>query len=440
MSEAADTGSMLQRAQRAYHDGRMGVVESECRRILDSAPENAEAWVLMATVARHYGRLEDATEMMRRAVQLKPGNPHMKEVLASIYVSRRDWRNAEALYEGLLGDGTEPRFLNALGKCAWGTGRYETALERFSQAARHGPDDPATQVGLAQAHISMWRFDDAARVLGQFVRRAPGHATPWMLLAKLQFEDGEPDKALEMIRIAAGCEDANALVHMHQAAMETLAGNSRAARDCRHRVPEGARFEAFWEGFEYGLSNRPPARFEGVNDRVLRTAVSAVGKRGLNLEFGVFHGRTIRHLASCLDSEVHGFDSFHGLPEDWSARERAGSYSTGGRRPKVPSNVTLHEGWFEDTLPVFMERHRQPVRFAHIDCDLYSSTRTVLDHLLPRLQPGSILVFDDYVGYPGWRDHEYKAFQEIVAEAGLQYRYLGFTLLDRSAAVEITRA
>ena len=40
-------------------------------------------------------------------------------------------------------------------------------------------------------------------------------------------------------------------------------------------------------------------------------------------EFGVFHGNTANMIARYLPNQtVHGFDSFRGLPEDWSARRR----------------------------------------------------------------------------------------------------------------------
>jgi hypothetical protein len=38
---------------------------------------------------------------------------------------------------------------------------------------------------------------------------------------------------------------------------------------------------------------------------------------GLVLEFGIFSGRTINHLAQPESSKIWGFDSFEGLPEDW---------------------------------------------------------------------------------------------------------------------------
>jgi hypothetical protein len=66
-----------------------------------------------------------------------------------------------------------------------------------------------------------------------------------------------------------------------------------------------------------------------------------------------------------------------------------------------------------------------PVSFLHIDCDLYSSTKTVLHYLGNRIRSGTVIVFDEYFNYVGWRNHEYKAFAEFIAASGLSYRYIG---------------
>jgi hypothetical protein len=75
----------------------------------------------------------------------------------------------------------------------------------------------------------------------------------------------------------------------------------------------------------------------------------------------------------------------------------------------------------------------------HIDCDLYSSTRTVLKLCGPRIRKGAVLVFDEYCNYPGWRDHEFRAFQEFVAETGRQYEYLSVVPSHQQVAVIVTR-
>jgi hypothetical protein len=160
---------------------------------------------------------------------------------------------------------------------------------------------------------------------------------------------------------------------------------------------------------------------------------------GFVAEFGVAGGKTIRKIAQAWGGPVHGFDSFEGLPEDWSGTsERAGRFDAKGRLPKVPENVTLHKGWFDATTPKFLSQTNGRAALLHMDADLYSSTKTVLTLLGDRIGPGCVIVFDEYLNYPSWREHEYKAFQEFIDAGGRTYRYLGFSTLQGQAAVQIT--
>ena len=95
-------------------------------------------------------------------------------------------------------------------------------------------------------------------------------------------------------------------------------------------------------------------------------------------------------------------------------------------------------GWFDDTVPGFLAEHPGPVSFLHLDADLYSSTRTVLDLVGPRLQPGSIVLFDEYFNYLGWEQHEHRAWAEYVARTGTHFEYLGYTIDNEQVIARIT--
>ena len=73
-----------------------------------------------------------------------------------------------------------------------------------------------------------------------------------------------------------------------------------------------------------------------------------------------------------------------------------------------------------------------------MDCDLYSSTRTVLQAAEPRLVAGSVIVFDDLLAYPGYADHELKAFSEYAAARHLEWEVVGACLLGREVAIRVT--
>jgi hypothetical protein len=157
---------------------------------------------------------------------------------------------------------------------------------------------------------------------------------------------------------------------------------------------------------------------------------------GLICEFGVAKGKSINVLAEKLNGKkLYGFDSFQGLPETWRGNYPAGTFKTA--LPAVRENVELIPGWFNETLPGFLETHPEPALLLHLDADLYSSTKIILELMRPRLVPGTVLVFDEFFNYPGWLEGEYKAFNEFVAATGLKYEFLGYNNLGTQLALQV---
>jgi predicted O-methyltransferase YrrM len=169
----------------------------------------------------------------------------------------------------------------------------------------------------------------------------------------------------------------------------------------------------------------------------LISAVKTAPTEGLYLEFGVHTGGTLRSITELAPSgSVYGFDSFEGLPEDWRTQYTAGTFAVDAL-PQVP-DAELVVGWFDQTLPGFLEQHPEPVAFLHLDADLYSSTKTVLEALESRLRPGTVVVFDEYFNFPGWELHEHRAWTEFVERTGITFEYLGFTADDEQISLKLT--
>jgi hypothetical protein len=190
---------------------------------------------------------------------------------------------------------------------------------------------------------------------------------------------------------------------------------------------------------DYILANMQSALVLDDRRALMRFAMARAPASGLVLEFGVEKGTTLRRLAALTDRIVHGFDSFEGLPDDWAGTKSAkGTFGQAGRLPDVPANVRLHVGWFEDTLPVFLAAEAGPCALIHVDCDIYSSTATVFRLLRGRIIAGTVILFDEYYNYPGWQQHEFKAFQEFIAASGLGYEYIGLAAEKGHVAVRIT--
>lgn len=145
------------------------------------------------------------------------------------------------------------------------------------------------------------------------------------------------------------------------------------------------------------------------------------------LEFGVASGNTINYISQFTNDRVFGFDSFEGLPEKWRDGFDKGAFSRGGEFPPVRDNVTLVKGWFSDTLPGFLASTDKQISFMHIDCDLYSSTKCILNLVKTRMTDDCIIVFDELVNYTGYDGDtgELRALFEYVIENDLSVEYIG---------------
>ena len=182
------------------------------------------------------------------------------------------------------------------------------------------------------------------------------------------------------------------------------------------------------------------AAMPSFSDRydLLAHALQQVEVQGDYLEFGVWQGRSARFVAGRIAATYYGFDSFEGLPSNWRDGFGRGKFAV-PRLPDVPKNVILKQGWFEETLPNFLQQQQAPWAFVHIDCDLYESTQTIFTLAASRFVAGTVIVFDEYFNYPGWHEGEYKAFQEFCRTHAIDYEYLGYCRYHAQVAVKLKK-
>lgn len=143
-------------------------------------------------------------------------------------------------------------------------------------------------------------------------------------------------------------------------------------------------------------------------------------------EFGVYKGYSINKIARAFpDKTIYGFDSFDGFPDD-SRKDWNVDFSLQGKPPNTRDNVELIQGFFEETLPDFVEMQAgNHFGFIHIDCDIYSSTKTVFDCCRTLIKPGCIIVFDELLHYQEFADNEMLAFYEYLRESGYHFEWIG---------------
>jgi hypothetical protein len=137
------------------------------------------------------------------------------------------------------------------------------------------------------------------------------------------------------------------------------------------------------------------------------------------LEFGTSDGYSFikllyatRYLKLEKRVIVHTFDSFEGMPasadtrdkdwsgsDDWLPGQYRGNYegllAYCSQRYR---NFTINRGYFEDSIdaPFVESLADHPPVLIWIDCDYYSSARTILTRLIDRIPNGCVIYFDEF--------------------------------------------
>jgi O-methyltransferase len=150
------------------------------------------------------------------------------------------------------------------------------------------------------------------------------------------------------------------------------------------------------------------------------TRVLEVGLRGAFVELGCYTGTTSLFLRRLLDeyqatNEFHIYDSFSGLPDKTQQdNSPAGMQFKSGELHATKAQLIrnfkqahlqlpiIHTGWFEELRPKDVP---ETIAFAFLDGDFYTSIKSSLRVVAPNLQPGAVIVIDDYANeaLPGAR-------------------------------------
>ena len=153
---------------------------------------------------------------------------------------------------------------------------------------------------------------------------------------------------------------------------------------------------------------------------------------GYYFEFGCHGANTIsmawKNFKYLFDFKYVAFDSFEGLPtidkiDEQLIWEKGKLMTTEEDFLKKISSIGIPndkiitvKGFYEDSLNEDLQKKLLPTKAAviYVDCDLYKSTVPVLDFIIPFLQTGTIIVFDDWNCFFGDPDRgERRAFREF---------------------------
>jgi len=194
-------------------------------------------------------------------------------------------------------------------------------------------------------------------------------------------------------------------------------------------------FEALLNYFYVGkwLAARKlwPKKWVYSKRQVLAEALKPFENSKVNyMEFGVFHGESMRFVSNFLkhpETNFYGFDAFEGLPETWNEVHPLRSLTVDNRVPKFDDKrIQLVIGYFQQTLARFELKNDAPI-IVNIDSDLHSSAQCVLEFIKSRMNKVAAIYFDEF----NHKHHELRAFQDFLVESKISTETL---VADRTAS------
>lgn len=374
---AAELDQALAQAVALHQAGRLRDAETLYRKVLAARPDYPEALHFFGVLAHQDGAQLEAMQRIQRAIEINPDEPSYHYHLGEVLRALgRPVQAAESYRKAIDINDGVSDAHFNLGVALAATGELEAAAASFRRAIELAPQDAEAHADLGDTLMRLGRLDDAEAAFARAIEIAPD--------------------------------------------FEIAAGRLSSLRHIRKHLPDAPR----------------------LDDRIelLRFAFGKAPAEGLVLEFGVAAGHSLRYLAGLTERTVYGFDSFEGLPEDWQEGFEKGAFSQAAPPRDLPENARVIVGWFEESLPPFVAEHPGPAAFIHVDSDLYVSAQTVFKHLGPRIVPGTVIVFDEYLNFPEWCAHEHKAFMEFAGTSGLDFEVIGATTIATQIAVRMTAA
>jgi tetratricopeptide (TPR) repeat protein len=270
------------------------------------------------------------------------------------------------------------------------------------------------------------------------------------------------DLAIQSYRKAMALQPGNRNVLFHLAvALERTGNHDKEAAEILERLRrDEVAYACLVDSWGYvrwhTRRTRPLALYRGSREMLelaLAHAQPRVQAGGIVAIFGVGTARSVRMTKEILPlrQTLHGFDVFDTASSDSRGRSKpplAWSATTAGASAgALPQNlgegseaIQFHVGWFHETIRPFWQSQgpRAFLAYANINCARYSATLDVLEALHGRIGPGTVLVFEEYLGFPTWRFDEFRAWRECCKRFGWKYEYLAFSLRTRQAVVRIT--
>lgn len=146
---------LYEHALAAEKINKLDVMEQSLRRLIELRPDAAHAYnALGYSFADRNLRLPEARELITKAVELKPEDPHILDSMGWVLYRQGDLDKAREYLEKALKISPEVDVLVHLGEVLWTQGRQSDALKYWQDARKLEPDNDSLKETLTRLKVN----------------------------------------------------------------------------------------------------------------------------------------------------------------------------------------------------------------------------------------------------------------------------------------------
>lgn len=182
-------------------EGRLAEADEVFRKALDiEGADRVDLYFHLGNIAKVQKKLSEAMQYYHRALEIEPGATHVTLALIQLLEAQGEHALVETMVqEGLKHDRQNPYLLNYQGLYALRRGDYEGAVSAFGSALRLKPDWSQALNNLGLAYFHLGRFPEAQRIYRDLIRLDPEDLEAKINLATILARSGNVAEAESLL-------------------------------------------------------------------------------------------------------------------------------------------------------------------------------------------------------------------------------------------------
>lgn len=175
--------------------------KSSLERAVEIDPEDVDALTNLGSVAGQQKDFDTAYRCFEQALHARPN--HLIALQNIVMLDR--WKGQlekaqEAIEAAIKVDPTDAEFHFALGMLLASQDKFEDARVELQRAVEFRPGDPVALNNLGVVFLRLNKLTDASQCFERCLRMAPDYDRPFLNVASIYQQQGQPQKAQEVLR------------------------------------------------------------------------------------------------------------------------------------------------------------------------------------------------------------------------------------------------